>query len=330
MRKVNRELAELQSRFLEYYKQNLGNKFQGLEVKRKEYLSFFWKWVINFILIALFWIGLHLQGILSVEIYNDSWGESVFWIYVFVVSMTLYHPILTFKKETKKLTMNKIINFFGDFKYCAHSCIAENIVSKSKLFGYFDKQHPDDFFEGIYKNVSIQISEEKLTKTVRTRRGRRDATVFDGIIIVLEMNKSFNGQTVVRSDWGFFNFLMKAPCCRINKQEIKLQNVKLEDSVFEKKFEVFSNDQVEARYLLTTAFMERVLEVKKRFHGNKIQFSFFDNKLLFAIDTSKDMFETTSLFSTTARYGRMRDVVTQFYSIFSIIDLLKLNQKTGM
>ena len=122
----------------------------------------------------------------------------------------------------------------------------------------------------------------------------------------------------------------QAPRCSVQQQEIKMANVKLEDCVFEKKFEVFSTDQVEARYLLTTAFMERILEVKKRFHGKKIQLSFFDNKLLIAVDTSKDMFETTSLFGTTARYGRMRDVVGQFHSIFSVIDLLKLNQKTNL
>lgn len=331
MRKVNRELAELQSRFLEYYRQNLGHKFAGLEDIRKENLFFFWKWLVIFVLIALFWIYLHWCGVLSVRIYDDhSWGCDVVGLYIFIALGVVCAPIVEFKRKTKKVTMGKILEFFGDFKYFEDRCTLACDVEKCKLFGFFDKQQGDDFFCGKYKDVQIQVSEEQLSRKVRTKRGSRDAEVFDGIIIILEMNKSFSGQTIVRKDWGIFNFLMQAPCYKVSQQEVKMANVKLEDPVFEKQFEVFSTDQVEARYLLTTAFMERILEVKRRFHGKKIQLSFFDNKLLIAIDTSKDMFETTSLFSTTTRYGRMREVVGQFYSIFSIIDLLKLHQKTGL
>lgn len=52
------------------------------------------------------------------------------------------------------------------------------------------------------------------------------------------------------------------------------ERVKLEDVSFERQFEVFSDNQIEARYLLTTAFMERMSEVKKAFQGKNIQFSF--------------------------------------------------------
>ena len=71
--------------------------------------------------------------------------------------------------------------------------------------------------------------------------------------------------------------------------------------------------------------MERILEVKRRFKGKDIEFSFFGNKLFIAIHTSKDMFETTSLFRSALKYDRIQNVVNQFYSIFSIIDLLKID-----
>jgi tRNA threonylcarbamoyl adenosine modification protein YeaZ len=111
------------------------------------------------------------------------------------------------------------------------------------------------------------------------------------------------------------------------------KEVKLEDVVFSKKWKVYATDQIEARYLLTTAFMERILEVKRRFKGKDIEFSFFDNKLFIAVHTSKDLFETTSLFKSALSYHRMQNVVYQFYSVFSIIDLLKIkgteeNEKT--
>ena len=38
----------------------------------------------------------------------------------------------------------------------------------------------------------------------------------------------------------------------------KLQDVKLEDISFDKRFNVYTKDQVEARYLTTPTFMERL------------------------------------------------------------------------
>lgn len=52
------------------------------------------------------------------------------------------------------------------------------------------------------------------------------------------------------------------------------QNVKLEDPVFEREWEVYATDQIEARYILTPALMERMLEIKRRFGGKSIEFSF--------------------------------------------------------
>ena len=39
--------------------------------------------------------------------------------------------------------------------------------------------------------------------------------------------------------------------------------------------------------------------------------------------TNKDMFETTSLFSSALRYRKVQEVVAQFYSVFSAVDLFK-------
>ena len=41
------------------------------------------------------------------------------------------------------------------------------------------------------------------------------------------------------------------------------------------------------------------------------------------------MFETTSLFKPALNYKDIKDVVSQFYSIFSVIDILEGNNKKG-
>ncbi len=103
----------------------------------------------------------------------------------------------------------------------------------------------------------------------------------------------------------------------------KLKDVKLEDVEFEKKWKVRSSDQIEARCVLTPAFMERMLEVKRRFHGYGLEFSFWKNTVLIAVHTRKDMFETTSLFRKALSYRKVQEVLSQFYAIFSAIDVLQ-------
>ena len=104
-----------------------------------------------------------------------------------------------------------------------------------------------------------------------------------------------------------------------NKNGGKLSEVVLEDPLFRKKWDVVSNDQIEARVVLTPRFMERIKAVKNYFHGNRIDCSFFDDKILLAVHTTKDMFETTSLFSSSLKYHKVYEVVTQMYSVFSVI-----------
>ena len=72
--------------------------------------------------------------------------------------------------------------------------------------------------------------------------------------------------------------------------------------------------------------MEQMLKVKRLFKGSSIEFSFFDNKLFIAIPTYKNLFETTSLFSSALGYKRVENVIYQFYCIFSIIKILKLKK----
>lgn len=101
------------------------------------------------------------------------------------------------------------------------------------------------------------------------------------------------------------------------------KNVALEKIDFAKGWTVLTDDQVEARYILSPVFMEQIEEIKQLFHGSCVDFSFFDNKMLIAVHTRKNLFETTSLFSPALNYHKVREVVSQLHSIFSIIDILE-------
>lgn len=144
---------------------------------------------------------------------------------------------------------------------------------------------------------------------------------FKGVVIELKMNKDFKGHTF------FLNKSFKSKKIKINHK--KYENIKLESVDFMNKYEVYSTDQVEARYILTTAMIDRLEHLKLAFHANYIRGSFKDNKLILAIDTGKDMFAMGNDFKES-NLQTFRDLFNEIISIMKIIDQLKLDEKTGL
>ena len=102
------------------------------------------------------------------------------------------------------------------------------------------------------------------------------------------------------------------------------KKVLLEGIPFLRRWNVYTDNQVEARYILTPVLMEKMLKIKKLFHGNFIDFSFCGHNLLIAVHTNKNLFETTSFFRSALRYRKVKEVVNQLYSIFSVVDILDI------
>ena len=107
----------------------------------------------------------------------------------------------------------------------------------------------------------------------------------------------------------------------------KLEKVNLEALSFDKNWLVKSSSQIKSRCILTPKFMEKMLEIKNKFKGQRIDFSMYKDKVMIAIHSKKDMFEVVSLFKPTTKYSNMEDVVSQFYCIFSLVDFLNLKDK---
>jgi len=120
----------------------------------------------------------------------------------------------------------------------------------------------------------------------------------------------------------FIGILMFLPYFRRKKDAKACEKVYLEDITFGKEWNIEATNQVEARYVLTPVLMERMQDIKKCFYGKKIEFSFFNNKVLIAVHTNKDMFETTSLFTPALSYDKVQEVILQFYSIFATAELI--------
>lgn len=222
-----------------------------------------------------------------------------------------------FERKLKGLLMPLLMPAFGDFVWDCSNVIGFQELKISKLFPNFEEMKSDDAFVGSYKNVPIRILETSLTYETRDSEGRRQTHVeFKGVLIALDIPKKFTGHTIVKKR----SLINTAP----------YSEVKLEDPDFSKKFYVSSNDQVESRYLLTTAFMERYKNIQKAFNSDNICCSFINNSLLLGVSVNKDLFSLGSLVTPLTDTKQFTVFMNEIISIFELIEDLKLYQNTGL
>lgn len=233
-----------------------------------------------------------------------------------------WQPAMAYRAEYKRKIMPALAGFLGDFAYDDDGSIEMARLQPSGIIPSHDSYHSEDRFTGQYEEVGLDIAEAKLTETRGSGKNRRTVTTFRGLFVLIEMNKPFRGKTQVKGDAGIFNALGGAFS--------KLERVKLEDPEFEKRYEVYSSDQVEARYLLTTAFMQRMLNLSKLYGNAKLRFAFYDNRLLILIGVGRNQFEPASLFEPVINISALRQTLQEFHTVCSIIDELKMNQRIGL
>lgn len=101
--------------------------------------------------------------------------------------------------------------------------------------------------------------------------------------------------------------------------------IRLEDPEFEKEFCVYGDDQVEARYLLTSSLMERILTFNRKWNTT-VCLSFRDSKVYIAIRMFKNLFEMR-LFKSVVDYDFMEDNLRFLTLLAGIVGDLDLNTR---
>ena len=154
---------------------------------------------------------------------------------------------------------------------------------------------------------------------VISKRNRPDSkgrtsysTVFRGQIIRLAFPRKFLGVTIVRRDMGIFNMFGE-------DKKRNLERVGLEDPKFEKVFEVYGTDQVEARYLVHPVLMERLMTLETGLKGERLRCGFEEGDLLIAVEGG-DRFEIGDLFKPLADPKRARKIVDDLAKVMQVMN----------
>jgi hypothetical protein len=142
----------------------------------------------------------------------------------------------------------------------------------------------DDLVEGVHRDVDIRFSELNVEYTRKNGDKSEQRPLFKGLFFVADFHKHFHGFTIVRprrprlvttylsgasraekmnAGLAVTEQMMSAPWSPGSSRHFGLEEVELEDPEFMEYFEVFSTDQVEARYILSPSMMQRLLAFRR-------------------------------------------------------------------
>lgn len=290
-----------------------------LEIEREKILKEAY-WAFGFI-ITLF-LSLFILTVLKGD---DSFFIIASLILFATLSFIAYsHYQSKWKTIYKENLIGKIVKtLLPEVDFFPNQYISKELYHKSRLF---ERQPSPDRYTGENllngKIGKTRIMASWIHSEYMTEHSDSDDkdhtewhTIFKGLFIVAGFNKRFSSTTLVLPD-SFIKISPKG-----------LERAKLEDPEFENIFDVFTDDQVEARYILTPAFMEKIKKFREKM-DSQIRLSFIDSTLYVAISSDRKILQTPSFLNSLEDYPI--DNMVEIYKeeilfMVSIVDELDLN-----
>lgn len=250
-----------------------------------------------------------------------------------LVGVAAFIAVSMVSKNYRQNFKNKIISKISGFVdenlvYTPEGTVSREEFTNSGIFQkYCNNYRGEDHFKGKMGKTAFEFSEvvgKHVTSTgTGSNRKEHQHLVFKGIFFVADFNKNFNGHTVVLPDTA--ERMLGKFGQNLQSISSRGQLVKLEDPEFEKEFCVYSDDQVEARYILSMSLMQRIVEFKRKWDTN-IYLSFRDSKVYIAIKMSKNLFETR-LFKPVEDFNFIEENIRFLILITGIVEDLNLNTR---
>ncbi len=259
-----------------------------------------------------------------------------------------------FALDIKKRFLPSILKIFGDFQSSDTEKITVDEMKQYPVFNRTTEIENDDIIKGTYNGLKILLQESKLKHISHYKNQKSQYYIFTGLIVKTEFPKKNTGTTLIfPTVWVASSTANVSSGSELDERYKKVQ---LEDVEFAKMYNVFSTDQVEARYILTTGFMERLKNIKNLYtnkffemfpdfkSGGQIStpdemqkkpmvsflFIFDKNNIYILINTAVNFFEVFNPFKTMLDKNRYKAVFFQMTTIMDIIDGLKLDMKIGL
>lgn len=259
-------------------------------------------------------IGIIISIIILFVIFNQL-EVDINWFFslsgFIVLGGLLYYLILVspYEANFKKEVVSRIVTFVdNNLVYYPNRMITRTEFQDSLLEKYW--WHPverwtgGDYVEGKLGFTAMKFSEVHAEYKEIEEDNVNKITLFKGLFFIFDFNKDFEGFTVVLPENEDFRKSQRRPKLKFKNNRLTLtwnsgtwrtgygELVKLEDPEFEKEFAVYSDNQITARYVLSTSLIRRLLKFRHLLK-KPIYLSFVNGTLYMGIPIYKNLFEPT-------------------------------------
>lgn len=306
------------------YFPDLKGTLDTLEVQRKKILSAKTQgW-------ALFGLGLIVMfALFSFDPTIAVIAGAILMIPGAVILFKISDETSAYRSRFKREVIAKALESLGEnYTFEPNSGIYESEFIETQLFSKPpDAYHTEDLISGKIDKTNIFFAEvhaEYKTETP-TKNGTRTEwhDIFKGILFAADFNKHFKGITVVRpKDFG------SSIGAWFSKHIFSFGDtdlVELENDDFAKNFVTYSSDQVEARYLLTPALMEKICELNNR-STYCISLSFINSNMYIAFPLDRNYFEAP-MFKSLLKEDALENDLSVLRFMHAIAHELDLNTR---
>ena len=240
---------------------------------------------------------------------------------------------LKFRQNFKEFYLKPFIEKKG-FKYDMKRHIKADIIERCGLFPMFNDEGGNDLISGEINGVKFKFSDIILQDYIKPPEVEDKISMFyyslsylfysknfryedwrlhkyTGLFFVADFNKTITSKTFIMSN-------------RKPKSSIKLKKVLTDNYEFNKNFKIYTDDIINAMYILSPALMESIIKIKNRFKV-PLNLSFLETKIYITIDTNKDNFEP-NLDENLITKNPAKKILNDLNTILQIVEILSLNK----
>ena len=305
----------------EFYNTALSADLNALEAKRKSVLQKLTYAGVMIAILAVIVLDFLLQNV-------GSFPATLFPLIGAIVLFAFIANLFSkgYVREFKTTIIQKIVKFIDEnLNYVPHRCISKSVFMASEIFKTRPNRYKgDDYVSGKVGATQIEFSELHAVYESGSGKNRSRRTVFKGLFFIADFNKHFTCKAIVLPDtaeklFGSFGKMFQS------WNVLRGQLIKLEDPEFEKFFVVYGDDQIQARYILSTSLMARIVDFKRK-TSRPVYLSFVGSKVFVAVSYTKNLFEPR-LFRTILHFELVREYFEDLQLAIGIVDDLNLNTR---
>lgn len=288
------------------------------EAKEKAYSR--WTWGAVFLMPALAFLWFMPLDI----------GGFRFWISAFAIGGVAawgYVPIQQAKKAIKIGINSAIARSLGiEYEHDVEPGHEFEACRRYGLVPDFDRSGFEDRWFGFLEGHGFELYEARLEERRGSGKNRRWVTVFRGAIIGMEFGRPFHSTTLLQragKHKKWFGLGGRKDSVKFDGHE--LAYVDQVHPAFEDVFEVWSDDQVEARVLVHPSYVEHLLALEKAFNGEAVRALFSKGGVVVAVE-SGDMFESGSI-NPEGDGARAEEAAEQFGALAKLALAFNQNER---